>query len=169
MLINTFWKILLKIIGLLILFGSFSIIPQFTSTLFFIEGSLGTSALLGVWGLFFASLLVYFFIVRFFVFKTDWIIEKLKLDKNFKEERIEINYSSTSILTICVIIFGALISIEALPNLISRLFDFLTQKSQFKDYSGTSWLIYYFFKLILGYLLLTNGKAIANYIERKSK
>lgn len=169
MLVNTFWKIILKIIGLWILFGSITIIPEFTTTLSFVDGRLDNTALFEVWGLLLITLVVYLLVVRTFVFKTDWIIEKLKLDKNFKEERIEINYSSSSVLTICIILIGSLILIEALPSFISRLFDFLTQKSQFKDYSGTSWLIYYFIKLILGYLLLTNEKTITNYIERKSK
>lgn len=168
MLVNTFWKILIKIMGLWILFGALSIIPEFTTSLSFAEGSIDTTALFEVWSLLFIILLIYFFAIVFFLFKTDWIVEKLKLDKNFKEERIEINYDPSSILTICIIVIGGLCMVEALPSFISKLFDFLNQKYLIRDYSGASWLIYFFIKLILGYLLVTNGKTIANYIERKS-
>lgn len=168
MLINTFWKILLKIIGLWILIGSFSVIPQLTTNLSFIDGSLNITGLFQVWGLLFLSIFLYFIVVRIFIFKTDWIIEKLKLDKNFKEEKIAINYSATTVLRIAIIVMGGLIFIDAFPSFISRIYAFLTQKEQFKDSVESAWILYYFIKLVLGYLLLTNGNTFSNYIERKS-
>lgn len=124
MLINTFWKLLLKIIGLWILFGAFSVIPQLSTSLSFLDGSLNTTGLLQVWGLLFLSLFLYFIVVRVFIFKTDWIIEKLKLDKNFKEEKIDINYNTSTILNIAIIIMGGLILLDAFPAFISRLYVF---------------------------------------------
>ncbi|MFD1605013.1 hypothetical protein ACFSJW_00305 [Flavobacterium artemisiae] len=169
MLINTFWKIFLKIIGLWILFGAFSVIPQLSTTVSFMDGNLNVTALIEIWGLLLLSLFLYFIVVRFFIFKTDWIIDRLKLDKNFKEEKIAINYNAETILSIAIIVMGGLILAEALPSFISRLYTFLIQKEQFKDYTAAPWLIYYFFKLILGYILLTNGKTFSEYIERKSQ
>ena len=168
MLINTFWKILLKIVGLWILFSSISLIPQFTSTLSFTNGSLDVTSLLSIWFLLFGSLFIYALITFLFIFKTDWIIKRLKLDKNFQEQKIDLNIESTTILKYSIIIIGALILIEALPSFFSRLFNFFQQKLLFKDYRDSSWLIFYFIKLIIGYLLLTNGKNFAKFIERNS-
>lgn len=168
MLIKTFWKILIKIIGLWILFGCISVVPQFFSTLSFTNGNLNIQSLLLIWLMLFASIIVYILVIRLFLFKTDWIIEKLKLDKNFTEERIDLNIQSSTVLTIAIIIIGGLILIECLPSFCSRLFDFFQQKSLLKEYHDTSWLIYYFLKIIIGYLLLTNGKNLTKYIERNS-
>jgi hypothetical protein len=166
MLIKTFWKILIKIIGLWILFGCISLIPQFFSTLSFTDGFLKVKSLITIWLMLFASILAYAFVIRLFLFKTDWIIEKLKLEKNFTEERIDIKISSTEILTISIIIIGGLIIVESLPLFFSRLIEFFQQKSQLKEYHETSWLVYYFVKLIIGYLLVTNGKNIAKYLAK---
>lgn len=106
MLIKTFWKILIKIIGLWLLFSCVSIIPQFFSTLSFTNGDLNTESLMLLWLMLFGSIIIYILIIRLFLFKTDWIVEKLKLEKNFTEERIELNIKSSTILTISIIVIG---------------------------------------------------------------
>ncbi|MWB96290.1 hypothetical protein GON26_18150 [Flavobacterium sp. GA093] len=169
MLINTFWKILLKIIGLWILFSSISIIPQFFTTLSFVEGSINIIALLQVWGILLGSIVIYFIIIRIFLFKTDWIIQKLKLNQNFNEDKIDLNIKPAQVLTIVIIIMGALILIESVPMFISRIYDFLKQKTLFREYRDPSWLIFYFIKAIIGYSLFTNGKYFAKFIEKNSE
>lgn len=168
MLIKTFWTILIKIIGLWVLFTCISIIPQFATTLSFTNGSLNTESLLMIWLILFGEIFIYILIIRVFIFKTNWIIEKLKLENNFTEERIDLNIKSTTVLTIAIIIIGGIILVESLPSFFSRLFDFFQQKNLLKDYRDTSWLIYYFIKIIIGYLLLTNGKVLTKYIEKES-
>ncbi|MDR7371652.1 hypothetical protein [Flavobacterium aquidurense] len=164
MLINTFWKILLKIVGLWILFLSMTIIPQYFAALAFTDDKLNILN----WVMLFLALITYTSIIRLFVFKTEWIIEKLKLNENFEEERIDVNIKTSTILTISIIILGGLILIETIPTFCSKLYAFSQQQFQFKDYTDSSWLIFYFIKLIIGYLLLTNGKNFTNFIERNS-
>ncbi|WP_447637799.1 hypothetical protein [Flavobacterium microcysteis] len=168
MLIDTFWKLLLKIIGLWLLFSCFSIIPQFFSTLSFVEGSINYPDLLLIWIGLFISIIIYIVIIRLFLFKTTWIIEKLKLKDNFKEERIDFTIKSSTVLTIAIIVIGALILIESLPSFCSDLITFLQQKELLKDYPQTGWLIYHFIKIIIGYLLLTNAKNFTKFIEKES-
>ena len=168
MLIKTFWKILIKIIGLWLLLSCFSIIPQFFSTLSFTNGDLNMESLLTLWLMILITIIIYILIIRLFLFKTDWIIEKLKLNKNFTEEKIDLDVKSSTILTISIIVIGALIIIESLPSFCSRLFDFYQQKNIIKDYADTNWLIYHFIKIIIGYLLLTNGKNLTKYIEKET-
>ena len=168
MLINTFWKIIIKIIGLLLLLSSFSIIPQFISTLSFSNGSLDFQSLLFIWLMLFGSIAVYILIIRLFLFKAEWIVDKLKLEKSFNEERINIEIRSSTVLTIAIIVIGGLTIIESLPSFCSKLFIFLQQKMLFKDYPDSHWLIFHFIKIIIGYLLLTNGKRFAEYIEKGS-
>lgn len=168
MLINTFWKIVIKIIGLWLLFGCISIIPQFFSTLSFTNGSLNFESLLSTWLMLFAAIVVYILIIRLFLFKSEWIIDKLKLNKSFTEDKIDLEIKSVTVLTIAVIVIGGLTIIESLPSFCSTLFNFLQQKMLIKDYPDSYWLIYHFIKIIIGYLLLTNGKRFAKYIEKKN-
>lgn len=168
MLIKTFWKILVKIIGLWLLFSCISIIPQFFSSLSFTNGNLNIESLMLLWLMLFGSIIIYILIIRLFLFKTDWIVEKLKLENNFTEDRIDLNIKSATVVTIAIIVMGGLILVESLPSFCARLFDFYQQKSLLKDYPETSWLIYYFIKIVIGYLLLTNGKNLTKYIEKKS-
>lgn len=166
--IKTFWKILIKIIGLWILLSCVSMIPQFLSTLSFTNGDLNTKTLMILWAVLLVAIIVYILVIRLFLFKTDWLIEKLKLEKNFTEERIDLNMKSSTILTIAIIVMGGLILVESLPSFGSRLFDFYQQKNILREYHETSWLIYYFIKIIIGYLLLTNAKKLASLIEKKA-
>ena len=168
MLINTFWKILLKIVGLILLFSCISIIPQFYSTLSFSNGDLNTESLILIWLMCIVSIIIYIIIIRLFLFKTEWLVEKLKLEKNFNEERIDLNIKTSTVLTVAIIVIGGLMIAESLPNFCSRLFNFLQQEMLFKDYPDSSWLVYHFLKIIIGHLLLTNGKRLAEYIEGKS-
>lgn len=166
--IKTFWQILIKIIGIWLLFSCISILPQFFSTLSFVNGNLNLKDLLLLWLGLLVTILIYILIIRLFLFKTDWIIKILKLEKNFTEDRIDLSIPKNTTITIAIIVIGGLIFIESLPNFCSRLFNFVQQKKMLKDYSDTSWLIYYFIKTIIGYLLLTNGKNIAKYLTKES-
>ncbi|TPD66079.1 hypothetical protein [Flavobacterium microcysteis] len=168
MLIDTFWKLLLKIIGLWLLFGFFSVIPQFFSMISFVDGGIDFQSLLLLSVGLCATIIILVIIIRLFLFKTSWIIEKLKLKDNFKEERIDLTIKSTTVLTIAIIVIGALILIESLPSFCSDLISFLQQKELLKDYPQTGWLIYHFIKIIFGYLLLTNAKNFTKFIEKES-
>ena len=169
MLINTFWKIIIRIIGLWLMFGCISIIPSFFSTLSFTNGSLNFGTLLFIWLTLFGAIIIYILIIRLFLFKTEWIIDKLKLERNFNEERINVVIESSAVLSIAIIVIGGLTIVESLPSFCSTLFNFLQQKMLFRDYPDSCWLIFHFLKLIIGYLLLTNGKKIAEYIDKKSE
>lgn len=168
MLIKTFWKLLIKIIGLWFLFSCISIIPQFLSAFHFTNGTLDTEVLILIWLSLFGIIIINVLFIRLFLFKTDWIIEKLKLENNFTEERIDVNIKSSTILTISIIVIGGLILVESIPSFFSLLFGFFQQRGLFKEYHEASWLIFHFIKIIIGYLLMTKVKSITNYIEKKS-
>lgn len=134
----------------------------------FINGSIDFESLLLLCVVLFATIIIFIVAIRLFLFKTTWIIEKLKLKNNFKEERIDLTIKSTTIITIAITIMGGLILIESLPSFCSELITFLQQKELLKDYPQTGWLIYHFIKIIIGYILLTNTKNFTKFIEKES-
>jgi hypothetical protein len=52
------------------------------------------------------TLAIFLLLIRLLVFRPTWIIDKLKLDKCFREETIDLNVKSTTVLTIAIIVIG---------------------------------------------------------------
>lgn len=170
--INTFWKIVLKGIGLWLLLKCFEIIPQFFSHLSFSEGNLVWDTLIILWLANIAILVVLILIVRVFLFKTQWIINVLKLDKHFTEQRIDVNISGTKLLSIVTIIIGALIFLQGIPLLFSELLKLLSPKENTNEILQTTdayWTIYHFIRTLAGLLIMTNSKFIVNLIDKQAK
>jgi hypothetical protein len=162
---KTFWIILIKILGLSILLSSLTVIPQFFSTLYstFQNGNNYTEIL------FFLILIlfIYLLILRLFVLNPEWIIDKLKLEKNI-EERIELNIKASTILNISVAVIGGLMLAGSIPMLCETLFDFFRQSSLFIDFENSKWIVAYFLKSLIGYLLFTNSKAVTKLIFKQA-
>jgi hypothetical protein len=161
---RTFWTIFIKIMGIWFVLNNLWVIIQFFTSIFFLnsEQRLMTSVIT----LAMLVLTLFFFILIFYllIFKTDWIIDKLGLDKAIQEEKLELNIHRSTVLAIAVIVIGSLILIDALPQLIRQLITY------FQQHNPTSaWIIFYFVKAVLGYILMTNSRFIVNLIEHQRK
>ena len=168
MLLNTFWKIIIKSIGLWLIINSIWVIPQFSSTLHFIDGEISLENLALVWLMSITTLIIYILVIRLFLFKTEWIIKILRLDKNFSEEKIGLDIPSKTVLSITITIIGAIWFLMSFPNLVSSIFDFLRQKELINNYAETGMLIYFFIATISGYLIMANSKFVTNYIWKEN-
>lgn len=154
--------------------ASMTVVPQSISaiSMFFSGADNSNDAVdyILVSGLMLLTVGIFFLILYFCVFRTDLIIDKLRLDKNFTEEKIELNIHRSSVLTIALTVVGILVLIEAIPNLCKNIFSFVQQKSvMFIKGPDSGWIIFYAVKVLLGYILLTNSRMIVNFIERKRK
>jgi hypothetical protein len=107
----------------------------------------------------------YLLAIWIFFYKTDWLISKLSLDRHFREERLEINFSHSTILQIAIIVIGGLIFAYTLPGLCREIFLFYQQKSVFRENPSTGWIIFDFVKMVMGYLLMTNSKRLTDWID----
>lgn len=115
------------------------------------------------------TVVVYFFILWLFVFKTSWLIDKLHLEKGFEDEKIELNIQLATILPIAIIVTGGLLIINSLPNLCKEIFTFFQIKSlSWQESSQTGWIILYLVEVILGYLLMTNSRQISEFINKRA-
>lgn len=165
--IKTFWSILIKILGLLLLLGALTIIPQWLSSLYSAYQSHDNETFITLIIIFALIILVYFFVFKWCVYRTSWIIDKLKLDKGFENETIELNGNGNKIIAIAVIVIGALMLVESIPIFIRQLFVFFQQEALFKDYPQSGWMIFHFAKAIIGYLLMTNSIKIAKFVHKQ--
>lgn len=167
--IRTFWTLLLKLLGLWFLLSCAYILPQFFSLFYYADGSFDLTEWLVPFGIIAATTVIIYSIVRLFLFKTAWLINTLKLDKSFPEERLDLNIKSAVVLRIAVIIVGGLIFVDTLPVLCQELFQFFQQKMILREYPETGWLIFNFVKILVGYLLMTNSHWAVKNIQRNAE
>ncbi|MCJ0743905.1 hypothetical protein [Pedobacter montanisoli] len=169
MTIRTFWTIFIKILGIWLILGSITVIPQFLSVFYYTYSNNNTIqdiALTIV--LLLLTISVYILILRLLVFKTDWIIDKLRLDKGFNEEEINLNIQLQTILRIAIIVIGGIMCIDSLPQLCQQIFVFFQQKNVFGESPSSGWIIFHFIKGLIGYLLMTNSRSIVAFIDKQS-
>lgn len=167
MTIKTFWTIFIKMLGIWLVLDCFVVVPQFFSALYYYDTSQTEE---GLWMSFLMLILTlgfYFLILRLFVFKTSWVIEKLQLDKGFEEEKIDLHIQLKTILSISTIVIGGLMLIDALPKLCTNLFAFYQQKNYYIEDPILRNVIFNTINTAIGYLLMTNSKKVVAFIHQK--
>jgi len=120
-------------------------------------------------GLLFLTIGIYIFVLWLFVFKTSWLIDKLKLENGFAEEKLEFNIQLSAIIKIATIVIGGLVFIDSLPQFCRQTFIFFQQKSMLAENESTGWIIFHMVKTVIGYLLMTNSEAVAKFIMKYNK
>lgn len=166
--IRTFWIILIKILGLLLILGALTIIPQWLSSIYAAYQIHDNESFISLLIILVLVLLVYFFVFRCCIYNTSWIIDKLKLDKGFENETIELKSNANKIISIAIIVIGGMMLVENIPIFLRQIFVFFQQDTLFKDYPESVWMIFNFVKAIIGYLLMTNSFRIARFINNKN-
>lgn len=171
MTIRTFWNILLKILGIWLILSGFGVIPQFIWAFSIFEnmpdGKI-TPGLIYIAVLLFISVAVFILILWLFVFRSDWIISKLKLDKGFDDEKIDLNIRLNTALTIAVTVIGGLMFADALPQLLRNIYSAFQHDELVRKDPTTPLLIMYLVKTIIGYLLMTNSRFVTRFIAKQN-
>lgn len=151
----------------MLLFNSISFIAEIIGTVsFYINTS--TSS----YSVFFEMIILivlYLSIIKILLFNSDWVIDKLKLDKNFKENKITLTLSYHTVLSIGLILIGITFFISSFSVFCLDLFNFLQQKELFNKYPDAKNLIFNFVKSLLGYWLFTNSMKIVSWFPIQEK
>ncbi|AWA30961.1 hypothetical protein HYN48_13225 [Flavobacterium magnum] len=168
--IKLFWITIIKILGLLLFFEFLEILSQLITSLIYVfvpdieQNIVWASSLVSIF-----IILFYLIIIYLLVFKSSWIVDKLKLVRDSEIEIINIGLKISSILVIAIIIVGGVIFINSFALLSKNLYDYFQQQKA-NNYSPTiGWIIFNSIKTLLGYLLMTNSKIVANYIGKQSQ
>ena len=171
MTIRTFWTLFLKILGIWLILSGLTVIPQFISAFAFLGDNHqdNFSAAIYIIALLLLTVGLYFIVLKLLVFNSSWLIDKLKLDKGFQEEIIDLSITLRTVLTITTIVIGGLIFVDALPMLCKQIFAFIQQKSVFREDPQFSWIIFYSVKALIGYLLMTNSRFVIDFMNKKTE
>jgi hypothetical protein len=171
MTLRTLFNIILKILGIFFIKDFLAIIPQVISSFFFITNS--DTGGEGVWVL--ASVLLFLFlygaISYYLIFKTDLIIDKLKLDKGFDNDTISLNIHRATILSISIMVIGGLLFVDEFPNFCQQLFSYFQERrmSFGLNKPTISHVVISGIKITIAFFLMSEQRLIVNVIERRRK
>lgn len=163
---RSFWIVLLKLVGVWILFSSVSVIPMFFSSFYpaytqFFEN----------WEILLISLitiLIYLWAIHILVFKPHLVIDKLKLDKRFDEEQFSFNIHRSTAVAIAIIIIGGLMIINTVPGFFRVLFLYYKWQTESKTGAPVNYgsIFIDLCTILTGYLLVVNNRWVVNFIEK---
>ena len=107
--------------------------------------------------------------------QSDKLIKFLKIDEGFEGQKVQFgNLKSNEILKIAFVIFGLLMIVWGLPNFLTNCFYAFKYSTEPRLYEpAPETLIFDYFEItqsaiyiLLGYLMLTNYKRIANWFDK---
>ncbi len=161
-----FFRIIIKIFGLYsLLLTLFTVVPNNISTLMFqFDGNM----IMMVLAIMFVTAGLFFVLL----FRTDSIINFLKLDQGFDDEKIEIgNLNNQSILKLAIIIIGGFLVLDYIPNFLFDIVNAFKYKSDnYTSIEGHS--VNYFalttgaINIVIGFLLVMNYKSVAQFLDK---
>lgn len=171
MTIRTFWTLLLKILGIWLILSGLTIIPQFITAWAFLRDNSQENLITAFYisALLLLTIGIYFVILKLLVFNSSWVIDKLKLDKGFNEEKLDLSIKLNTVLSIATIVIGGLILVNTLPMLCRQIFTFVQLKTVFRQDPQFSLIIFFSVKALIGYLLMTNSNKVVSYIAKKTE
>ena len=168
MTIRTFWTIFIKIIGVWLTIDGIKLLPQFFATLLYADRDSGVQLMATLFLFLAATIILYFLVLRLFLFRTSWLVDKLNLTEGFIEEKIDINISTPTILRLAILIIGGLTLVDSLPTLCQQIFTFFQVKSSIDELRNYGWIVLNLTKVLIGFFLLTRSKTVVNFITDKT-
>ncbi len=168
---RSLFTIVLKIIGILFIKDILEAIPQLIATMVQMVSSYSVADGILPFIFIFISLSIYILVAYWFIFKTDFLIEKLKLDKNFLQENFSLNIHRSTVLSIAIIIIGGLLIADNIPLLCRSVYFYFENRSvrSYEKNPDYSYIILYTVEILIGLILTGNHLLFVNFIEKKKR
>lgn len=161
--------IILKVLGIFFIKDAIEAIPPFLAGIqSFWNPAFGHGSFL----IFFYSLIILIFYLIFawiLIFKSDTIINWLKLDKGFDQNMFSFQISAFYIIKIAVIVTGLFILVVEIPNFCQQVYTYFQFKqiAMSKASLETSAIIYTAVKLLLALIILGERNRVTYIIAGK--
>lgn len=168
---RSLFNIILKILGIFFIRDILAILPQLFSIFILWSKHDGIEEALMTLCLTLLIMLIYIIVSYCLIFKTEFLIEILKLDKGFNQDTIPLNIHRSTILSISIIVIGGLLITQEIPNFCRQLFIYFQEKKLSHDQINPSitYCILSGIKILIGLILASNQKQIVDFIELKRK
>lgn len=171
MTLRTLFSIILKILGVFFIKDFLALIPQALSSFLYLTKADTVTEAIWTFVLTLLILFIYGLVSYNLIFKSNLIIDKLKLDKGFAQETISLDIHQSTILSIAVIVIGGLLVVEEVPNFCRQLFSYFQEKRMTHGMTNPtiSYAIVSAVKILIGLLLIGEQKRIVKLIERQQR
>jgi hypothetical protein len=171
------FNVILKVFGLFFLREIINTIPEVVSSAFRYFGISDIGPIIATLVVSLIILAFYAFLVIQLLFKTNKVIDVLKLDQGFAEEELSsdqkdefpIGLSSTTILTIALIVTGGVILTDEIPDFCRHFYLYFKQSGiRYNPVKpDASYMVFSAAKIIIGLLILGERKRIVDFIENR--
>ncbi|MEO6231627.1 MAG: hypothetical protein ABJB11_11470 [Ferruginibacter sp.] len=169
------FNIILKIFGLFFLREIINTIPRTISNFLIYFNTLDIGPIIATTVVSIVILAFYFFLVIQLIFKTNKLIDILKLDQGFDEHELsfeqktefQVALSRSFVLTTALIVIGGVILADEIPDFCRYIYLYFDQKNVGYNPSKTDMSPMFFAgaKIIIGLLILGERNRIIDFIE----
>ena len=170
---RSLFTIILKIIGLFLIKEFLVSLASLVSIGFSFAYRYDDLAGGGIWVIL-ASLLVVFaygFIAHYLIFRTEYVLDKLKLADGFDQDEFPLNIHRSTILSIAVIVIGGYMVASEIPNFCRQILLYFQQRRMAYgvDDPSLSYVILSGVQIVVGLFLMAGQRHVVNLIERQRK
>ena len=165
------FNIILKILGVLFIKDFLALLPQLLSVgLFLTRADSITEAIWTLVGTL-LMLLIYGLVSYYLIFKTEYVIDKLKLDRGFDQEIFTFHIHRSTVIGVSVIIIGGYMVVDEIPNFCGLLFRYFQEKrlTYGATHPNISYTLVSAVKIGIGLLLMIHQRFIVNMVEKLRK
>ncbi len=166
--IKTFWIIVIKIIGLVFLLNSLSvIINAIFSSYISLKRMGGETSTIFIIVL--PTAVFFLFLIFLFLFKANWLVKAFRLENGFDEERLELNMTFSKVINIAIIIISGVILANSIPQFCYQLFNMVRDKIPFGENQDFGYLIIDIVKIIIATAFMFNSKTMTALICKSTR
>jgi hypothetical protein len=165
---STLFSIIIKIFGLLFIKLVIETAPQLLlPVLYGVESSMLKESL---WILLFTGLMLVFYLLCACgcLFKTNTILNRLRLTKDFNEAPFSVNFSPAAVFTIALFIIAGITLVDEIPHFCRFIFDYFQQQRLMpRTPPGISNGVVIGAKIIIALLLIGERKRIVSFLLKR--
>src|SRR5574343_160766 len=172
--VKLLFNIVLKILGLLFLKEFVIAIPGLVIGLSdFVQEDISGALLTLLITIVFSGL--YGLLIYLFIFKTDYVIEKLKLADSLFPSEIPLNIHRSTVISISLMIVALLLITQAIPIIIREIYQWYQHRQTIRALGSLgepfdfSMLLVSVAELVIGLLIIGYLRPIVNFIELKQR
>jgi hypothetical protein len=170
MLVQSLFNIVLKVLGIYFVKDIILTVPSLLSV-FYSFGDGDTSGAIATFLISLLTLFIYCIVTYLLIFRSEWIIEKLRLCENMPEDPIPLNIHRSTIVSIAILAAALYLITQAIPLLIRGLTKWYQYAQVAKGFFNGmepfdySIILVYAAEIVIGLLMIGYQPQLVSYIE----
>lgn len=166
---RSLFNIILKVVGIFFIKDLLMEVANILPALLFLrKGDFDEMGFYNI-GIIVLGFLFYLLIIYILIFKTNWVINRLKLDQNIHQSELNLNIHHSVVLRVAIVILGSIIIMNAVPILIEQLINYIRMKKENVPNTKIDYVVLHSAKLLIGIFLIVYQRTLVNLIEYRQR